>query len=99
MVKLLVGKGGIVKCKDDDGNTPCDLAIQYDFYECKEVLEELAGEFLAFEGEREGEKERERESERERENTRGEREEERRGGEREKEERERERIQEETEER
>ena len=43
MVKLLVGKGGVVKSKDDDGNTPCDLAIQYDFYDCKEVLEELAG--------------------------------------------------------
>ena len=55
MVKLLVGKGGMVKSMDDDGNTPCDLAIQYDFYDCKEVLEELAGESLICEPEREPE--------------------------------------------
>ena len=32
--------------RDDDSSTLCDLAIQSDFYDCKEFLEELAGEFV-----------------------------------------------------
>ncbi len=32
--------------RDKDGNTPKDLAIQYDFYDCAEVLTELASKFI-----------------------------------------------------
>ena len=42
LVKLLVGRGAIVKARDNNGNTPRDLAIQYDFYECAELLDDLA---------------------------------------------------------
>ena len=42
-VKLLVGQGADVTAKNDQGDTPKDLALQNDFYECADVLLELAG--------------------------------------------------------
>ena len=45
LIKLLVGNGANLNAKDDKGHTPKDLAIMCDFYECADVLSELAGEF------------------------------------------------------
>ena len=48
LVKLLVGRGANVKVRDSIGNTPKDLAIQYDFYDCAETLTDLSSELIAF---------------------------------------------------
>ena len=44
LVKLLVTRGGDMKICDKDGNTPRALAMQYEFYECVDVLDELTSE-------------------------------------------------------
>jgi ankyrin repeat protein len=41
LVKLLVGRGGKVSLADVSGDTPFDLAIQCDFYDCADLLTEL----------------------------------------------------------
>lgn len=41
LVKLLVTRGGDMSIRDKTGNTPRDFAIQCDFYECVELLDEL----------------------------------------------------------
>ena len=47
-MKLLVGRGAKVGLRDNSGDSPHDLAIQCDFYDCAELLEELASMCIQF---------------------------------------------------
>ena len=42
LVKLLVGNGSKVTVCDNNDDTPYDAALQCDFYDCAQLLSELA---------------------------------------------------------
>ena len=49
LVKLLVSHGALINTRDRHGNTPRDLAIQCDFYQCVDLLDELEGKLILIE--------------------------------------------------